>query len=58
MIKALLFDMDGLMIDSERLYFQTEKEIAAHFGKKAMEETFWEMMGRNPLILGSGHTNG
>jgi len=49
MIKALIFDMDGLMIDSERLYFQTEKEIAAQFGKKAKEETFGKMMGRNPL---------
>lgn len=49
MIKALIFDMDGLMIDSERLYFQTEKEIAAQFGKKTKEETFGKMMGRNPL---------
>jgi len=49
MIKALIFDMDGLMIDSEKLYFQTEKEIAAQFEKKVKEEILWKMMGRNPL---------
>ncbi len=49
MIKALVFDMDGLMIDSERLYFQAEREIARQFNKKVKNETLWKMMGRSPL---------
>lgn len=49
MVKALLFDMDGLMIDSERLYFQTEREIAHKFNKNVGDKTLWKMMGRTPL---------
>jgi len=48
MIRALIFDMDGLMIDSERLYFQAEREIAAHYRRSLKEEVLWKMMGRNP----------
>jgi len=49
MIHALLFDMDGLMIDSERLYFDAEREIARRFGREVRDETLWKMMGRKPL---------
>ena len=48
-IKALIFDMDGLMIDSERLYFQTEREMARKFNKTVEDKTLWKMMGRNPI---------
>lgn len=49
MIKALIFDMDGLMIDSERLYFQTEREMARKFNRTVEDKTLWKMMGRNPI---------
>jgi HAD superfamily hydrolase (TIGR01509 family) len=49
MYDALIFDMDGLMVDSERLYWQVEREIARQFGKKVSEETLWKMMGRGPV---------
>lgn len=49
MFKALIFDMDGLMIDSERLYFQTEREIARKFQKNVSNETLGRMMGRKPI---------
>ncbi len=49
MIKALIFDMDGLMIDSERLYFQAEYDIAKKFGVELKEETLWKMMGTKPI---------
>ena len=49
MFKALIFDMDGLMIDSERLYWQVEKDLARSYGKEVKEETLWKMMGRRPI---------
>jgi HAD superfamily hydrolase (TIGR01509 family) len=49
MIKALILDMDGLMIDSERLYFQTEREMARKFNRTVEDKTLWKMMGRNPI---------
>lgn len=48
-IKAIIFDMDGLMIDTERLYFEVERVIARNFGKEVKDETLWKMMGRKPL---------
>ena len=49
LIKAIIFDMDGLMIDSERLYFQAERDIASKYRKNVKDETLWKMMGRNPV---------
>lgn len=46
---AIIFDMDGLMIDSERLYFETERELAKEYDKTVEERTLWNMMGRSPL---------
>jgi HAD superfamily hydrolase (TIGR01509 family) len=47
--RALLFDMDGLMIDSERLYVDAEREIAAAFGRRVSDATLGRMMGRKPI---------
>lgn len=49
MMKAILFDMDGLMVDTERLYIETESAIAESFGKKLTEETIWKMMGKKAV---------
>jgi len=48
-VKAVIFDMDGLMIDTERLYFDVERLIARNFGKEVEDQTLWKMMGRKPL---------
>ncbi|HOQ37636.1 MAG TPA: HAD family phosphatase [Acetivibrio sp.] len=48
-IKAIIFDMDGLMIDSERLYFDVERALARNYGKEVSDETLMKMMGRSPL---------
>jgi len=37
------------MIDSEGLYFETERELARDFGKEVKDETLWRMMGRKPI---------
>jgi len=49
LVKALIFDMDGLMIDSEKLYYETEREIASFMGRKVSDSTLQRMMGRTPL---------
>jgi HAD superfamily hydrolase (TIGR01509 family) len=48
-MEAIIFDMDGLMIDSERLYWQAQKEIAGKFNKKLNDKILWNMMGRKPI---------
>ena len=47
--RALIFDMDGLMIDSERLYWEVERALARSYGKEVRDETLWKMMGRRPI---------
>jgi HAD superfamily hydrolase (TIGR01509 family) len=37
------------MIDSERLYWQVEKDLARGYRKEVKEETLWKMMGRRPI---------
>jgi HAD superfamily hydrolase (TIGR01509 family) len=37
------------MIDSERLYWQVEKDLALSYRKEVKEETLWKMMGRRPI---------
>ena len=46
---AVIFDMDGLMIDSERLYIETETEMARKRGAVLTRETIARMMGRKPI---------
>jgi HAD superfamily hydrolase (TIGR01509 family) len=48
-ITAILFDMDGLMIDSESVYWAAGRQIAARYGKTVKDETLGRMMGRAPL---------
>ena len=47
--EALIFDMDGLMIDSERLYWEVERALARSYRKEVRDETLWKMMGRRPI---------
>lgn len=49
MIKAIIFDMDGLMIDSEKLYMKAESEMAQSFGKTVSAQTLRKMVGRKTL---------
>jgi HAD superfamily hydrolase (TIGR01509 family) len=47
-MKAIIFDMDGLMIDTEKLYFEVEKEIASEFNKTVPQELMRSLMGMSP----------
>lgn len=47
-MKAIIFDMDGVIIDSEKLYFETEKEIAKKYNIEISEDILKELMGRSP----------
>jgi HAD superfamily hydrolase (TIGR01509 family) len=48
-LKAVIFDMDGLMIDSERLYIDSERAMAALRGKELPESCIEKMMGHKPI---------
>lgn len=49
MIEALIFDMDGLMIDSEGVYCAAGRQIASRYGKVVSDQTLGRMMGRSPM---------
>jgi HAD superfamily hydrolase (TIGR01509 family) len=49
MMKAIILDMDGLMVDSERHYQEVEQEMAAKRNAPVPPETIWRMMGRTPI---------
>jgi HAD superfamily hydrolase (TIGR01509 family) len=48
-VRAVIFDMDGLMIDSESTYWEAGRRIARSFGKEVTDKTLGNMMGRKPL---------
>lgn len=45
--KAVIFDMDGVIFDSERLVLECWKEIAQREGMEHMEEVFRKCIGTN-----------
>ena len=45
MFKAIIFDMDGLMFDTERLSKELYRELAAKRGYDFKEDFFDEMVG-------------
>src|SRR5271163_3230412 len=48
-VKAVIFDMDGLMIDSERVYWDVGRRMARSFAKEVSDKTLGNMMGRKPI---------
>jgi len=46
---AVIFDMDGLLIDSEKVYWEAGRRIAREYGKEVSGQTLGRMMGRKPL---------
>ena len=47
MFNALISDMDGLMINTEPLYWEVARELARRCGKSVSDATLRRMMGRS-----------
>lgn len=45
-VKAVVFDMDGLLLDTERIYFEGYKRTRARFELAPDDATFLDMIGR------------
>lgn len=48
-MRAVIFDMDGLLIDSEKIYWAVGRQMAREFGKNVSDQTLGRMMGRAPI---------
>lgn len=46
-VDAIIFDMDGVLIDSERISFQCFQEVCKEFNYKMDEKFYLKMIGRN-----------
>ena len=49
MYQALIFDLDGLLIDSEKIYRKISYKMAADFGKQLPDSIWVKQMGRSPI---------
>ena len=49
MKKAVIFDMDGVILDSETLVFQCWNVVADKYGVKDIEEACTECLGINSV---------
>ncbi|MES0340546.1 MAG: HAD family phosphatase, partial [Anaerolineales bacterium] len=47
-IKAVVFDFDGLMIESESIAYQVWCEVLGTYGKNFTEEIYHNVIGRGP----------
>jgi HAD superfamily hydrolase (TIGR01509 family) len=48
-VRALIFDMDGLMIDTEPIYWEVARALAQQYGTRVADATLRQMMGRSGL---------
>ncbi len=51
LLKAVIFDMDGVIVDSEPLHVKAERETLAPYGIKLEESELQKYMGRTPKVL-------
>jgi HAD superfamily hydrolase (TIGR01509 family) len=49
MYQAIIFDLDGLLIDSETIYRRISYKMAADFGKQLHDGIWVKQMGRSPI---------
>lgn len=50
-IKAIIFDMDGVLIDTERISFQSFKEVFKDYKYEMNEEFYLKLIGRNSKAI-------
>ena len=48
-MKAIILDMDGLMIDTERLYYNADEKVAKEYRKNINHTVIEQMIGQKPL---------
>lgn len=48
-IKAIIFDLDGLLVDTEDLWFETFSQVCNHYGVMLTEEHRERMTGRGEM---------
>ncbi len=51
MFEAIIFDMDGVVADSEPLHIKAENKTMAPYNVQVTEEDYREFMGRSPKLL-------
>lgn len=44
-VKAILFDMDGVIFDTERVYLKEWKQVFSHYGYEMKDEVYISVMG-------------
>jgi HAD superfamily hydrolase (TIGR01509 family) len=49
MFQAIIFDMDGLMVDTEPLYWEVARQLAMAHGTSVADRTLRQMMGRSRI---------
>lgn len=49
-MEAVVFDMDGVLLDTEKLYSEATRQVLAPYGKELDWATKSKMMGRAPLV--------
>lgn len=54
MFEAILFDMDGVIVDSEPLHIRAERKTLEPFGLDISDDAFHAYMGRTPKVLLQG----
>jgi len=52
-LKAIIFDMDGVIIDSERLHLKINRELAEEFGGKLSQEEREAILGKTDYDIWS-----
>ena len=51
MLKSVIFDMDGVIVDSEPLHIMAERDTLEPYGVEITDEELQSYMGRTPKIL-------
>jgi HAD superfamily hydrolase (TIGR01509 family) len=47
---AVIFDLDGLMIDSEPIALEVWRDLAAQYGREVSQDLYREVIGQTPLF--------